>query len=149
MDSEKQEFMNTTSLLDLAYKNVRMGSFAIDCIIDKIEDRRLEELLRKQNDFYLDTTEELERISSSIGHEPEDINALLKGSSFASINMKTLINKETPHIAEMLVQGTTMGITEILKAKSEFSTENSELADIIDSITESEELFVDSLKEFL
>ena len=149
MDDEKQEFLTTTSLLDLAYKNVRMGSFAIDCIIDKIEDRRLEELLRKQNDFYLDTTEELERISSEIGHEPEDINAFLKGSSFASINMKTLMNKETPHLAEMLVQGTTMGITEILKAKSEYPTKNSALNDIIDSITESEELFVDSLKEFL
>ena len=149
MDQEKQEFLTTTSLLDLAYKNVRMASFAIDCIIEKIEDLRLEELLRKQNDFYLDTTEELERLSEEIGHEPEDINAFLKGSSFASIKMKTFINDETSHLAEMLVQGTTMGITEILKAKSDYPTQNQHLIDIVNSIAESEELFVDSLKEFL
>ena len=146
---EKQEFISTTTLLDLAYKNVRMASFAIDCIIDKIEDRRLEELLRKQNDFYLDTTEELEKLSEEIGHEPQDINPMLKGTSFASIKMKTFLNDETPHLAEMLVQGTTMGITEILKAKSEYPTQNKQLIDLTDSITESEELFVDSLKEFL
>ena len=149
MNDEKQEFLNTTSLLDLAYKNVRMGSFAIDCIINKIQNSRLEELLRKHNDFYLDTTEELEKVSSEIGHEPEDINAFLKGTSFASIKMKTFINDETSHLAEMLVQGTTMGITEILKAKNEYPTQNKKLKDIITSITESEELFVDSLKEFL
>lgn len=146
---EKQEFISTTTLLDLAYKNVRMASFAIDCIIDKIEDRRLEELLRKQNDFYLDTTEDLEKLSEEIGHKPQDINPMLKGTSFASIKMKTFVNNETPHLAEMLVQGTTMGITEILKAKSEYPTQNKKLIDLTDSITESEELFVDSLKEFL
>ena len=149
IDLEKQEFMNTTSLLDLAYKNVRMASFAIDCIIDKIENHKLEELLRKQNDFYLDTTEELEKISEEIGHEPEDINAFLKGSSFASIKMKTFINDETSHLAEMLIQGTTMGITEILKAKTEFPTKNKHLLEVADSISSNEELFVDSLKDFL
>lgn len=149
MEQEKEEFLSTAKLIDLAYKNVRMASFAIDCIIDKIEDKKLEELLRKQNDFYLDTTEIIEKLSTELSHEPTDINALLKGSSFASINMKTMVNHETAHIAEMLVQGTTMGITEIFKAKRENPTTNKKLIEIVDSIANSEELFIESLKHFL
>ena len=45
---ERKDYETTTNLIDEAYKNVRMGSFAIDCIIDKIEDPSLEDLLRKQ-----------------------------------------------------------------------------------------------------
>ena len=139
----------TTKLLDEAYKNVRMASYAIDCIIDKIENPKLEELLRKQNDFYLDTTEVLEKIAININHEPKDINPLLKGSSFASINMQTMFNKETSHIAEMLVQGTTMGVTTTIKALNEIQCDNQEITDIARSIVGSEEKFVESLKDFL
>lgn len=149
MKLNKEEFEKTTKLIDCAYKNMRMGSFAIDCIIDKIQNPRLEELLRKQNDFYLDTTEELEKISTSLNHTPIDINIFLKTSSFASIKMKTFINDETSHIAEMLVQGTTMGITDMIKSQSEYNLKFPELLKITNSIVSNEEKFVESLKDFL
>lgn len=149
MELSEKEYEQTTKLLDNAYKNVRMASFAIDCIIDKIEDEKLETLLRKQNDFYLDTTEEIEKLSEELKHKPQDISIFLKGSSFASINMKSLINNKTQHLAEMLTQGTTMGITEMIKSKSDYPTQNTHLAKIVDNIVGSEEKFVESLKDFL
>ena len=56
---EREEYDTLTKLIDEAYKNVRMASFAIDSIITKIEDKNLEELLRKQNTFYLNTTKNI------------------------------------------------------------------------------------------
>ncbi|MGN0960670.1 MAG: hypothetical protein ACI4PF_00555 [Christensenellales bacterium] len=149
MEIDKKEYEITTKLLDNAYKNVRMASFAIDCIIDKIKDSKLEELLRKQNDFYLDTTEELEKLSEELKHKPSDVNIFLKGSSFASIKMKSMLNDETQHLAEMLTQGTTMGITEMIKSKSDYPSKNEKLLKICNLITGSEEKFVESLKDFL
>ena len=52
MELNEEEYQSTTKLIDAAYKNTRMASYAIDCIIDKIKDQKLEELLRKQNDFW-------------------------------------------------------------------------------------------------
>ena len=146
---EEKEYNNTIELLDEAYKNVRMASFAIDCIIDMIAEKKLEDLLRKQNMFYLDMTKNLENLSRELKHKPKDINIFLKGSSFASIKMKTMMNNETSKLAEMLVQGTTMGITDTIKAKSEYTTNNHELSKYIDEIIHHEEEFVDSLKSFL
>lgn len=149
MESNKEEYEATTKLLDAAYKNTRMASYAIDCIIDKIKDPKLEELLRKQNDFYLDTTEEIEKMSEELKHKPVDINIFLKGTSFASINMKTMMDGSSEHIAEMLVQGTTMGITDMIKSQGEFKVNNKKLEKITNSIVASEEKFVESLKDFL
>jgi len=146
---DEQQYEMNTKLLDEAYKNVRMASFAIDCIIDKIEDQSLEDLLRKQNDCYLNYVEKLEKLSEELKHKPKDINFMLKGMSFASIKTKSMMNDETPHLAEMLVQGTTMGITDTLKAKSEYPSDNHELNKIVDEIVKCEEKFVNSLKDFL
>lgn len=146
---DKKQYENNIELLDTAYKNVRMASFAIDCIIDKIEDKSLEDLLRKQNDCYLNYVEKIEKLSEELKHKPKDINIMLKGMSFASIKTKSMMNNETPHLAEMLVQGTNMGITDTLKAKSEFSSNNQKLNSIVDEIVNCEEKFVESLKNFL
>lgn len=146
---DKKQYENNIELLDATYKNVRMASFAIDCIIDKIEDKSLEDLLRKQNDCYLNYVEKIEKLSEELKHKPKDINIMLKGMSFASIKTKSMMNNETPHLAEMLVQGTTMGITDTLKAKSEFPSNNQKLNSIVDEIVNCEEKFVESLKNFL
>lgn len=146
---DKKQYENSIELLDTAYKNVRMASFAIDCIIDKIEEKSLEDLLRKQNDCYLNYVEKIEKLSEELKHKPKDINIMLKGMSFASIKTKSMMNNETPHLAEMLVQGTTMGITDTLKAKSEFPSKNQKLNSIVDEIVNCEEKFVESLKNFL
>ncbi len=146
---EEKEFETTTKLIDEAYKNVRMASFAIDSIIEAIENKDLENLLRKQNRFYLETTKKIEKISQEFKHKPVDINIFLKGSSFASIKLKTMMNNETSKLASMLIEGTTMGITEMIKAQSDYPSKNDDIFQITDEIVSNEEEFVESLKRFL
>lgn len=136
-------------LLDDAYKNARMGSYAIDCIVDKIKDEQLNDLIKKQNEYYLSATNRLNEYAERIGYRPKDLSVMLKTSSFVSINMKTIINKDTSHIAEMLVQGTTMGITTLIKELSENASADEELIDISRNIVMHQEEFVESLKNFL
>ena len=144
-----EQMENTHELANKVYENVRMASYAIDCIIEKIENEKLELLLRKQNKYYLATVEKLENFAKLNNFELKDINPILKGMSYISIKTKTLINNDTPKLAEMLVQGTTMGITDTLKAISEYNSKNQELNSIAKDVVNYEEEFVDSLKTFL
>lgn len=146
---EEKEYKRIIELLDDAYKTVRMGTYAIDCIIDKIENKDLENLMRKQNSYYLESTKSIEAIANEYKHELSDINLMAKGSSFVAINMKTMMNKETSHIAQMLIDGTTMGITTIIKERNNNSDLDSRLLGIVDKIISYLESFVESLKEFL
>lgn len=147
MDEDK--FDRTIKLIDDAYKTVRMGSYAIDCIMDKIEDKKLEDLMHKQNKYYLESTKSIEAIAPKYNHELSDINFMAKGMSGASINMKTMFNKESSHISEMLIEGTTMGITTLIKERNDNNDLDSDLLGIVDKIISYLEKFVESLKEFL
>jgi hypothetical protein len=140
---------NVKNLLDKAYENMRMGSYAIDCIMERIKSDDLAELIRKQNKFYLDTVLKIEELARKEGYKLKDISMMLKGMSYLSIKTKTAINNETAYLAELLVRGTTMGITDMIKSKNENPCENAELLVIVERIISHEEEFVDSLKTFL
>ena len=140
---------NFEKLVNKAYENVRMASYAIDCIMERIENPELAELLRKQNKFYLDLTKEIEDIAKSKGVELEDIGMMAKAASYVSIKMKTMVDNDSSKLSEMLVQGTTMGITDSLKAKRAYPTEDERLTEVMDRLVSHEEEFVDSLKTFL
>ena len=146
----EEQFESTIKLIDEAYKNVRMGSYAIDCIMPAVEEnKKLTDLLKKQNKSYLKSVEQLEKLSKELSHEIVDINPMLKGMSFTSIKMKTAFNKEASHLAQMLIEGTTMGITQMIKSHSENESFNDTLDKIVKDIIKYEEEFVDSLKLFL
>ena len=136
-------------LANKVYENVRMASYAIDCIIEKIENKKFAQLLRQQNRFYLDTVVEIEHFAKKFKFELKDVSPIAKGMSFLSIKTKTIMNNDSPKLAEMLVQGTTMGLTDTIKAMKEFKSKNEELVSIAKNIVSHEEEFVESLKTFL
>ena len=138
-----------TNLYNDLYKNVRMATNGIDCIIDAIEHKKLKDLILKQNKIYLDYTKKLEKLAKALKVEVVDLNPFLKASSFTSIKMKTIMNNEKNHLCEMLIQGTTMGITTIIIAISENKDADDYLKEIANDIRKSQENFVDSLKDII
>lgn len=147
MEHSKKE--REIELIDDAYKTCRMGTYAIDCIMDKIEDGNFKELVKKQNKSYLDLTKQIRRLALNLNHELTDINFMAKGMSSLSIDMKTMLNKETSHLAQMLIDGTTMGITTMIKERNNNEGLNEDLLQVSDKLISLMEKFVESLKEFL
>lgn len=147
MENKKADF--NKKLFDDAYKNLKMGEYAIDCIYSKIKDTGLKELMTKQNKFYTSTAKKLEDFAKQIGYQPKDINTMLKTSSYLSINVKTIFNKSTSHIAEMLIEGTTMGITTLIKEVKQSPLARQELISFSNDIVSHQEKFIESLKDFL
>ena len=53
-----------------------------------------------------------------IGLEPKDIGIIKKAFMFTSIKMNTLTDDSKGHIAELMIKGTVMGITELTEIKN-------------------------------
>ena len=136
-------------LLNAIYKNVTMATHAIDSLQDKIADKKLLKLMNKQNKIYEEITAKCEALAAHISEDLTAINPIAKMTSSVSINIKTMMNDETNHISEMLIQGSTMGITDIIKSIGEFSSSNKEIKNLAVELQHAEEEFVDSLKTFL
>ena len=136
-------------LLNAIYKNVTMATHAIDNLQNKIADPKLLKLMNKQNKIYERITAEAETMAGHICEELTPINPIAKMTSSVSINVKTMIDDQTSHIAEMLIQGSTMGITDIIKSIGEYRNANTNIKALATELQHAEEEFVDSLKTFL
>ena len=136
-------------LLNEIYRNVRMATWAIDNIFSEIENEELQKLVKKQNDVYEEITHKCEELSVKYNIDLIDINPIEKGMSWMGIKMGTLTNKKTSHIAEKLIQGTTMGITQMITTVAESKSNNEEIRSVANDLKRNEEVFIEGLKEFL
>ena len=105
--------MEDINALDEIHKGSCMGIDAISFILEKVEDNNLEKLLRKQYKSYKEIQQRVEEIYPKYNEgKPHSTSTLEQVMTDSMINMKTMKDKTTSHLAELLVQGTNMGIIE-------------------------------------
>ena len=63
--------------------------------------------------------------------------------------MKTLINSSKNQVAEMMINGTVMGINELTAMKNESSVLDDEVKSYVEKLLELEENYNERLKKFL
>ncbi len=141
--------MEDINALDEIHKGSCMGVDAINFILDKVEDKNLEKLLRKQYKSYKDICERIESIYPNYNEgNPHSTSMPEKVMTDWMVNMKTMMDKSTSHLTELLIQGTNMGIIEgrrILNKKNL----NEEVNDLVQKYVTMQEKYLDNLKEFL
>ena len=136
--------------LDEISKGACMGVDAISDILDKVEDNKFKKLLKNQKEFYDDIKKEVDKIyfkynSEDIAHET---NIMTKAMTWSMVNMKTLTDHSNSKIAELLLQGTNMGIIEGRKILNNKKIDG-EVSQIINNYVNKQEEFVESLKDYL
>ena len=136
-------------VLNIAYQTASMGVFAIDQIYNKIESDKLAVLIIKQKDKYNEVMKKCDLMAKKYALDISDINAVLKAMSFASIKVKSTLDNSTAHLSEMLIQGTTMGITTLLKEVGENDCADQKIRQLAFDLQSAMEEFVDSLKTLL
>jgi DNA-binding ferritin-like protein (Dps family) len=81
--------------------------------------------------------------------EPKDISPMKKAMLWGSIKMKTLFDDSQNQAAEMMINGTVMGINELTAMKNENENLTDEVSSFIDEILTLEEEYEQRLKKFL
>ena len=141
--------MEDVNALDEIHKGSCMGCDAISFILDKVEDSEFEKLLKKQFKSYKEMCERIEDIYPKYNEgKPHSTSMPEKVMTDWMVNMKTMIDKTTSHLAELLVQGTNMGIIEgrrILNKKNL----NEEVNDLISKYVAMQEKYLEKLKVYL
>lgn len=113
----------TPELLCYIYKNVKMGSDAIVDLMPKVEDTSFREALTEQLCGYERFASEAEKQLTPMGIKPREEPMMKKAMSKMGIAMNTMMDASVGHMAEMLIKGSTMGITDMTKHVREFEGE--------------------------
>lgn len=136
--------------LDEINKGACMGIDAIDCIMDKIKNKDLKKAVKEQYSDYKKIEDKITKIYSDYNSEdePHETNVMNKIMTWYGIEMKTLTDSSESKIAELLLQGTNMGIIEGKKILNNKELDK-EVTKIIDEYIKMQEIAVEKLKEFL
>ena len=140
---------NEVNVLDELNKGACMGRDAIHFIIEKVEDEALRNELNNQYAKYKEITEKISKLYPEYSEkEPHKTSAMNKAMTWYGIEMKTLMDNSTSKIAELLLQGTNMGIIEGRKLLNHKDTDP-EVNLLVQEYVDMQEQAVEKLKQFL
>ena len=143
------EDKNEVNVLDELNKGACMGRDAIHFILDKVEDEKLKTELKNKYNKYKEISDKIcELYPEYSKKEPHETSAMNKVMTWYGIEMRTLLDKSTSKIAELLLQGTNMGIIEGRKLLNHKDTDP-EVHDLIQEYVDMQEDAVEKLKRFL
>ena len=148
---ENKHASDNAQMLDKMYKNVKMGSDSMVNIISKVKDTELKQELTNQLDKYESYSKKVAGMIYDQGGTPKEENILTKAGSKIGIEMNTMMDSTPSHLAQMVIEGATMGMTDMTKIVREYENKNcSEQAmKLAKEIAEFEDKSIDSLKQYL
>ena len=141
---------NEVNVLDELNKGACMvGMDAIHFVLEKVKDDNLRTELNRQYEKYKKISLEICKLYPEYSDKkPHETNTMNKVMTWYGVNMKTLTDDSTSKIAELLVQGTNMGIIEGRKLLNHKETDPNVTRIAKEYVTMQEEA-IEKLKQFL
>ena len=126
-----------------------MGRDAIKFIIDKVDDEDLKKELKNQYSKYDEIVTKIGELYPEYSQkEPHETSTMNKMMTWYGMEMKTMMDDSTSKLAELLMQGTNMGIIEGRKLLNHKETDT-EVQKIVKEYVDMQEDAIEVLKKFL
>ena len=116
METAQKEKISTVELYQEIYKGCKMGGEAIVNLLPKVTDGGLRSELTAQLERYEEFASKAREQLFDMDKSPKEENLLTKLSSKMGVMMNTMIDATSSHIAQMIIEGCSMGITDLIKA---------------------------------
>lgn len=133
----------------MTYQNAKMGTTGIGNVMNTVKDNSFKDVLQKQDRQYCEIAGEASQKLNALGEKPKDVNPVLKVGAFISSETNTLIDNSASHIADMMIQGSTMGLTKLLTKCRECSAAGQDTQSLAQRLVTTEQSNIEELKRFL
>ena len=147
MEHDKKK---TEEALAEIYRNAQLALQSISDILPETQDMAVKNELHAQHEEYERFSAKAATLAKDMGIELKEPNPMKKAMMWGSIKMSTLTDNSRAHIADMMVQGTVMGITSLRTTLNELSEDgNEEIISLLEEMINTEEEFEKKWKEYL
>jgi hypothetical protein len=133
----------------MVYDTAQMGEKAIGFLQEKVGDQSLRGDLQTQYRQYADISNKVENEMGKKGKMPKQTNPVSQAGLWSGIQVNTLVNRSSDHIASMMIQGSMMGVIEMSRALKEFSDVAQESKNLGQELIQMEENNVQRMKQYL
>lgn len=150
MQENIQDSKKSSEVLAEVYRNARLAIDAISDVLPETEEGELKNEIISQHEEYEKISSEALILAEKMGADVKDPSLFKKAMMWTSIKMNTAGDNSASHIAEMMIQGTVMGITALRSSLSDSEGVLDEsVGDLLTRLIRLEEDFEEKLKKYL
>ncbi|MFR8103613.1 MAG: hypothetical protein ACLU8F_00765 [Clostridia bacterium] len=146
---ENEEENNNLKVLKELHKAAKMGMDSISFVSKKVQDDNFKTLLSNQYNNYGNVVVKTNDIYHKFGELPNNNDIKDKVMGWTGVQMNTINDKSNSHIADMLIQGTNMGIVEGKKLLNHYPNIDQEIKDTLQNFIQMQEDNIQELKPYL
>lgn len=136
-------------VLNELHKGAKMGMDSISYVAEKIEDSEFKDNLSFQYTEYSQFLDRINKLFENYGEIPEENHMKETVMSWTGIQMNTLNDKTISHLAELLIQGTDMGIIKGRKLLNSNPNVSEDIKSLLNNFVTTQENSINQLKKFL
>ena len=140
---------NDEDILNTIYKNSRMAYDSTRQVIGECPNEELNEYLRRQTKHYADICSTARKRLAASGMKARPVPPMQLAMAHVGIMMKTAAYKSKGHIAELMYDGTNMGIVNIARSVNRSSNASPDTIRLAENLLSDEEKYADGLRKFL
>lgn len=141
--------MDNKNLLNSIYQNIAMVLETIPEIRKITTDCDFKALIVSQEEEYQVLSDSVKEMITSSGDTTEELNDLLKTYSEWMTKLKALTDKNVSHLAEMCIQGYTMGMVKAIQKKHLYHDASKEAKHFGDKLISLHDKSIQNLKKYL
>ena len=147
---DNKDVKTTDEALAEIYRNAQLALVSISNILPAVEDEEIKTELHSQHEEYERFSAKAAMLARDLGLELKEPNPMKKAMMWGSIKMNTMTDNSRAHIADMMVQGTVMGITALRTTAGDISASgDEEIIALLNEMITVEEKFEKKWKEYL
>ena len=139
----------TEELLQFIAQNTRMGADNLTDILTKVDDKGLAGVLEGQRKGYVALHEEVLKMLKEALVEEREPQLIPKMAAFIGLQWNTLTDHSPKRIAQLLVEGCTMGTIDITRHINDSTGASAEALQLADRLLRFEEGAIGKFKQYL
>lgn len=136
-------------MLNFIYQNSEMGVETINKLIEVTEDEDFKKHLRAQYEEYREINSIARSMLNKNGYDEKGIGTMERLRTYLMLNIQTLMDKTSSHIAEMLIVGSNMGVINAVKNIKKYQDAEEDIVRLMERLLRFEEYNIQQLKKFL
>lgn len=140
---------NDKSVLNNIYQTAQTGSQGISDLMPKINNSSFRDDMKQQDNEYRTIQQQATQQLIQMGDTPSEIGAIQRAGMWATVNTRTIMNSDTSHLAEMMITGSTMGITNMTKALNTYQSPNPQVKTLAEQLITTQQQHIERLKSYL
>lgn len=147
MPEEPQD--RSIECLNKIYQGAQMGCESISLLTEKVTDAQLLNDLHEQHDQYAKISCQASQELSQRKAVPKDKGPLAQANLWSGVQLNTLMDKSANHIAEIMINGNTMGLIETTRTMKQYSDVQPEIQSLGQALIQTEESGIQKMKSYL